>query len=224
VEAQANLERTLADLDTYFTEMTHHRRAHPTDDVASVIANGTVRGELISLPDAIGYYIISATAGHDTTSSTTSAGMWALAERPELLARLRAEPELIKQFIDESVRWASAVKHFMRTVSQDCEFAGQQLKKGDRVFLSYASGNRDEAVFVHPFEFDIGRKPGRHIAFGYGPHVCLGQHLASLEMRIFWEELIPRLGSVELAGAPRRVEANFVSGPKSVPIRFELIR
>jgi cytochrome P450 len=148
--------------------------------------------------------------------------MWALAERPELLQRLKAEPALVRQFIDESVRWASAVKHFMRTVSFDCEYAGQQLKKGDRVMLSYASANRDEAVFDHPFEFDIDRKPNRHVAFGYGPHVCLGQHLANLEMRIFWEELIPRLDEVRLDGAPSRVEANFVSGPKSVPIQFRM--
>jgi len=101
------------------------------------------------------------------------------------------------------------------------ELAGQKIAKGDWVMLSYLSGNRDEAVFENPFEFDIRRQPNKHIAFGYGPHVCLGQHLGRMEMRIFWEELLPRLQSVELAGTPAVTAATFVGGPKHVPIRYK---
>lgn len=222
VAAQLGLQKTIADMQTYFTELTLDRRRHPTGDVASVIANGTIQGEPIAIADAIGYYVIAMTAGHDTTSSTSSVAMWELAKRPGLLPRLRSDPSAIRPFIDESVRWATAVKHFMRTATRDVEFAGQQLRKGDLVMLSYHSANRDEAVFERPFDFDIDRQPGRHIAFGFGPHVCLGQHLAQMEMRLFWEELLPRLEMAELNGEPRRIEANFVCGPKSVPIAYRI--
>lgn len=222
VLAQAALQKTMVEMQAYFTQLTLDRRQHPTADLTSTIANGMIRGEPIGMGDAIGYYIISATAGHDTTSNTTSAAMWVLAERPDLLARLKAEPELVRPFIDEAVRWASVVKHFVRTATQDAEFAGQQVRKGDLVMLSYHSANRDEAVFDRPFEFDIDRNPNRHVAYGHGPHKCLGQHLANLEMRLFWEELLPRLEAVELNGEPRRTEANFVCGPKSVPIAYRL--
>jgi cytochrome P450 len=219
--AQAHLQQTMADLTAYFTELAHERRRNPTDDLATAIANGMPGGKLISIPDAIGYFIISATAGHDTTSSTTSAAVWALAERPQLLEQLRAGPEALKGHVEESVRWATAVKHFMRTATTDVEFAGSQIRKGDWIMISYASGNRDEAVFEHPFEYDISRPPNRHVAFGYGSHVCLGQHLGRMEMRILWEELLPRLKSLELDGTPARTRANFVCGPKSVPVRYQ---
>ena len=223
VRAQQALQSTMAQMTDYFVALIESRQRNPTSDLASVVANGRIHGAPISTGDALGYYIITATAGHDTTSSTTSVGMWTLAERPDLLQTLRADPSLIRAFIDEEVRWASPVKHFMRTATQDIEIAGQQVHKGDWVMLSYASGNRDEKVFDRPFEFDIHRKPNRHISFGYGPHVCLGQALGMMEMRIFWEELLPRLKSVELTGLPARMLSNFVCGPKAVPIRYEFI-
>lgn len=218
--AQANLQKVVNQLKNYFTDLTHARRQKPTGDLASAIANGEVNGELIDMESAIGYYIIAATAGHDTTSNTLSYAMWALAERPELLARLRTEPAAMRPFLDEVLRWGTPVKHFMRTATRDEIFAGAKVKKGDLVMLSYASANRDEDIFDQPFEFDIDRRPNRHLAFGYGPHLCLGQNLAMLELRTFFEELLPHLEAVELDGEPRRVAANFVCGPKSVPIHY----
>ncbi|CAN7540515.1 cytochrome P450 [Phenylobacterium sp. LjRoot219] len=206
----------------YFSQMIQDRRSHPRDDLASVIANGEIDGQPLGFPEAIGYYMITATAGHDTTSHTTAMGLWALAERPELLRALKADPSLIPAHVDESVRWATAVKHFMRTATADVELNGQQIAKGDWLMLCYASGNRDETVFDRPFEYDIQRAPNRHIAFGYGPHVCIGQHLGKMEMRIFWEELLPRLESLELAGQPALTAATFVSGPKHLPVRYKL--
>lgn len=206
----------------YFSAMIQDRRTSPRDDLASVIANGEIGGQPLGLPEAIGYYMITATAGHDTTSHTTATGLWALAERPELLRALKADPSLIPAHVDESVRWTTAVKHFMRTATADVELGGQQIAKGDWLMLCYASGNRDEAVFERPFEYDVQRAPNRHIAFGYGPHVCIGQHLGRMEMRIFWEELLPRLESLELAGVPALTAATFVSGPKHLPIRYTL--
>ena len=213
---------TLVEFMNYFNQVTEDRRQNPRDDLATVIANGEVRGEPIGHLEAMGYYVIVAAAGHDTTSNALAGGLWALCENPEQFAKLKSDPALIEGYIDESIRWTSPVKHFMRSAAQDTEVSGRKISKGDWLMMCYHSGNRDEAVFKDPFSFDIERSPNRHVAFGYGAHVCLGQHLGRMESRMFWEELLPRLESIELDGEPRRTEANFVCGPKSVPIRFKM--
>jgi cytochrome P450 len=211
----------IMDFSNYFRVLSEDRRKNPTDDLASLIANSRIDGQPISDLEAMSYYIIVAAAGHDTTSSSVGGAMWALAERPKELAKLRADPSLIPGLVDESIRWTTPVKTFMRTATADTEMAGRQLKKNDWIMLCYASGNRDEEVFEDPDDFRVDRKPNRHLAFGYGAHLCLGQHLAKMEMRILWEEMIPRLKSVELAGTPAMSEAVFVNGPKRLPLRFE---
>jgi cytochrome P450 len=222
-EAQAMaVQEVIADFFNYFNQLTEDRRARPREDVASVIANAQIDGQQISAFDAVSYYVIIATAGHDTTSSSTAGAMWALAERPAELAKVRANPALIGGLVDESIRWTTPVRHFMRSAAVDTTVGGQPVKKGDWFMLCYPSGNRDETVFEDPMEFRVDRNPNRHLAFGYGAHVCLGQHLAKMEMRILWEELLPRLTSLELGGTPKLSEANFVSGPKTVPIRYTL--
>lgn len=213
---------TVMDFMTYFNVMTEDRRRNPRNDLASVIANGAIRGQPLGHLEAMSYYIIAATAGHDTTSNTTAGAMWALAENPDQFAKVKARPELISSMIEESIRWETPVKHFMRTATADAEVAGQKIAKGDWLFLAYPSGNRDEDVFKDPFRFDVERSPNKHVAFGYGAHVCLGQHLARMEMKLLWEELLPRLDDVALAGVPKRTEAAFVCGPKSVPIQFKM--
>lgn len=212
----------ITDFFMYFRALSEARRANPTDDLASLIANAEIDGQPLSDLEAMSYYIIVATAGHDTTSSSTATAMWELAKNPAELAKLKADPSLIPGLVDESIRWATPVKTFMRTATEDLEFAGRSLKKNDWLMLCYASGNRDEEVFEDPYVFRVDRKPNKHLAFGYGAHVCLGQHLAKMEMRILWKELIPRLKSVELAGEPAMSEAVFVNGPKRLPIRFEM--
>ena len=216
------IQATLADFFHYFNALTEDRRARPRDDVASTIANATIDGQQISAFDAMSYYLIVATAGHDTTSSSTAGAMWALAERPAEFAKVRADPALIPGLVDESIRWTTPVRHFMRSAAADTTLRGQAIAKGEWLMLCYPSGNRDEEVFEDPYEFHADRSPNRHLAFGYGPHLCLGQHLAKLEMRILWEELLPRLKSVELAGEAKLSEANFVNGPKALPIRYAL--
>lgn len=212
----------VGDFFEYFTKMTEERRANPQDDVASVIANAKIDGEPIGHLEAMSYYVITATAGHDTTSSSTSGGLHALIENPDQLAKLKADPSLIPSAVDEMIRWATPVKHFMRTATEDYELRGQTIRAGDAVMLHYPSGNRDEEVFDDPNSFKVDRSPNKHIAFGYGPHLCLGQFLAKLEMRVLFEELIPRLGEVQLAGDPAWVQAAFVSGLKRLPIRYQL--
>jgi cytochrome P450 len=223
VKAQiAAIQEVVMDFIVYFNEMTEDRRAKPRQDLASVIANGKINGEPLGHLEAMSYYIIAATAGHDTTSSTTAGALWALAEAPDQWAKLKSDLSLIPSLVDESIRWVTPVKHFMRSATRDTELAGQKIAKDDWMLVSFPSGNRDEAVFDDPFKFKVDRSPNKHVAFGYGAHICLGQHLARMEMRILWEELLTRLESVELNGTPRNMEAAFVCGPKSVPIRFKM--
>jgi cytochrome P450 len=212
----------IQDFFAYFSALSARKRDNPTDDLGSLIANSKIDGNPISDFEALSYYIIVATAGHDTTSSSTGGAIWALAENPGELKKLKVDPSLIPGLVDESIRWMTPVKTFMRTVTEDTEFAGQALKKDDWLMLCYASGNRDEAVFEDPERFRVDRKPNKHLAFGYGAHLCLGQHLAKMEMRILWEEMIPHLDELELAGEPAMSEAVFVNGPKRLPIRFRM--
>ena len=220
-ERNAALAAVAGECYAYFTQLTAERRKNPRDDLASLFANGTVNGEPLGDVETFGYYVITATAGHDTTSNSTSAGMWALCEYPHLLRQLQGDPSLIAGFVEESIRWESPVKHFMRSPVRDTQIRGVDIKAGDWMMVNFASANRDEDIYENPFEFDITRKPNRHMALGFGAHTCLGQHLARLEMRIFWEELLQRLTHVEMTAPMTRVAANFVSGPKSLPIRFD---
>ena len=217
-----NVQQTVGELFAYFTAMSEDRRKIPREDLATVLANATIEGAPLGQFEALSYYIIAATAGHDTTSNTTAGAMWAMLENPDQLAKVKADPALIPGLIEESIRWVTPVKHFMRSATEDTELAGTKIAKGDWMMLCYPSGNRDEAVFADPFKFDIQRTPNRHVAFGYGAHVCLGQHLARMEMRILWEELLPRLDEIALDGQPKNMEANFVCGPKTVPVRFKM--
>lgn len=214
-----NMMEIVADFRAYFDRLTEERRHNPRNDVASLLASATIHGEPLGELQRLGYYIIIATAGHDTTSSSASTAMWALSRYPELLPRLKADPGLIPQFIEEAIRIATPVRHFMRTAMADTEIRGRAIRRGDWLMLCYGSANRDEEVFEHPFEFDIDRKPNRHLAFGLGAHVCLGQHLARLELRLLFEELIPRLQSVQQTGEMRMLSSIFVGGPKTLPLR-----
>lgn len=210
----------IADFESYFERLVEERRAVPRDDIATVLANATFEGEPLTAQALGSYFIILATAGHDTTSSSSATAMWALCRHPELLERVRAEPECIPAFVEETIRWAAPVRHFMRTATADTELRGRRIAKGDWLMLCYGSANRDEDVFERPFEFDIDRGSNKHVAFGMGVHACLGQHLARLEMRVLLEELVPRLEWVEAAGPMPMVAASFVGGPKHLPIRF----
>ena len=208
------------DFEGYFMKLAADRRANPRDDVATVIANAMIDGEPISDRNAAGYYIIVAAAGHDTTSASTAGAMWALAKDPEQFARIKADRSLLPGLIEEAIRWTTPVQHFMRTAAEDCEIGGQRIAKDDWLMLCYVSGNHDERAFPDPDRFDSSRSPNRHVAFGAGVHQCLGLHLARLEMRILFDELLDRIETVELAGTPKRASSTFVGGPKTLPIRF----
>jgi len=229
-QAQANdvdrgmeqIQAVLADFFMYFNAITEARRASPTADLATVIANGQINGEPISPFEAMSYYVIVATAGHDTTSSSTAGALWALCENPAELDKVKADPGLIPGLVEESIRWTTPVRHFMRSATADTQLRGRKIAAGDWLMLCYPSGNRDEEVFEDPFVFKVDRAPNKQLAFGYGAHLCLGQHLAKMEIRILWEELLPRLDDVSFAGEPRLSEGMFVNGPKRLPIRYRM--
>ncbi|MEZ0352969.1 cytochrome P450 [Mycobacterium sp. pR1184] len=213
----------LLDMFGYFNDVTASRREHPTEDLASAIANARVDGEPLSDIDTVSYYLIVATAGHDTTSATISGGMQALIENPDQLERLRGDLDLMSLATEEMIRWVTPVKEFMRTANQDTTVRGVPIAAGDSVLLSYVSGNRDEDVFDDPFRFDVGRDPNKHLAFGYGVHFCMGAALARMEVNSFFSELLPRLKSIELTGDPELVATTFVGGLKHLPVRYSLV-
>jgi cytochrome P450 len=209
----------LLDFFTYFTSLTASRREHPTEDLASAIANARIDGQPLSDLETMSYYVIIATAGHDTTSATIAGGLRALIDNQAELQRLRENPQLMGTATEEMIRWVTPVKEFMRTAIADTDVRGVQIAKGESVYLAYVSGNRDEEVFDDPFRFDVSRDPNKHVAFGYGVHFCLGAALARMEISSFFSELIPRLESIELAGTPQLVATTFVGGLKHLPIR-----
>lgn len=216
------LTAVVDDFEAYFTRISEDRRANPRDDFATVIATAKINGEPLPRLEQMGYYMIIATAGHDTTSSSTAGAIWELCDHPDQFAKLKADPSLISSMVEESIRWMTPVKHFMRSATRDTELRGRRIAKGDWLMLCYASGNRDEEVFDDPFTFQVDRKPNKQVAFGYGGHVCLGQHLARMEMRILFEELLPRLKSISRDGEATMTQAFFVNGPKKLPVRYEM--
>jgi cytochrome P450 len=212
----------LLDFFNYFMALTQSRREHPTEDLASAIANARIKGEPLSDMDTLSYYVIVASAGHDTTSAATAGGLLALLQNPDQLARLQADMSLMPTAVEEIIRWVVPVKEFMRTAQADTEVRGVPIAKGESVLLSYVSANRDEDVFADPMRFDVGRDPNRHLSFGHGVHFCLGAALARMEINSFFAELVPRIKSIELAGEPELMATTFVGGIKHLPIQVSL--
>jgi cytochrome P450 len=221
-DSTEDLLAVLADFFKYFGALTASRRETPTEDLASAIANGRLDGELLSDMDTLSYYVIIASAGHDTTKDAISGGLRALIENPGELTRLQNNMDLLPTAVEEMIRWTTPVKEFMRTAAEDTTVRGVPIAKGESVYLTYVSGNRDEDVFNEPFRFDVGRDPNKHLAFGYGVHFCLGAALARMEMNSLFSELVPRLESIELAGEPELSATTFVGGLKHLPIRYSL--
>ena len=218
-----SLAEVVEDFEAYFSDLSRRRREKPTDDVASLIANARIDGQPLPEFETNGYYIIIATAGHDTTSSTAAGGLLALIENPHEMAKLRADPDRhMATALNEIIRWVTPVRQFMRTATRDCSVGGVDIAEGESCALWYPSANRDESVFDAPFEFRIERRDAGHLAFGFGAHVCLGQHLARLELGILFRELLRRLDRIELNGEPLYSQASFVGGLKSLPIRYRM--
>src|SRR5262249_46966563 len=165
-----------------------------------VLASGQVNGAPMGTMETFGYYLITFTAGHDTTKNALAGGIRAFAENPDQFAALQRRPELVASAVEEVVRWTTPVNYMRRTAARDVELRGRKLPDGDHLVLFYASANRDEDVFADPFRFRIDREPNHHLGFGYGEHFCLGAHLARRSQRALFAELARRLESLEPAG------------------------
>jgi cytochrome P450 family 142 subfamily A polypeptide 1 len=198
------------------------RRESPSEDLMGVLVNAELDGE--GLTDDVLLYesMLLLIGGDETTRHVISGGVYQMLLEPERWQSLIADRSLIGSAIEEMLRWVSPIKNMARSATQDTELAGQQIRAGEKLLLLYPSANRDEVVFADPFTFDIRRTPNEHVAFGYGPHFCLGANLARLELKVLFEEMLDRLPGLELVDptdAPRLRPANFVSGFDSLPVR-----
>ena len=206
------------DMFAFGRRLAAQRRKEPKDDIITQLAF-----EPLTQREFDVYFVLLATAGNETTRHTITHGLLALLEFPDELARLRDDPSLGRTAAEEMLRWATPVHHFRRTAATDTELGGVEIKAGDKVTTWFVSGNRDESVFEEPGRFDVGRTPNPHMAFGPGGiHHCMGAHLAKMEVRIAFEELLSRTADIELAGPPERLRSNFFNGIKRLPVRVTL--
>ncbi|WP_033337848.1 cytochrome P450 [Catenuloplanes japonicus] len=215
--------QVMQNLFGYMYALTMARRAEPTGDLASAVSNGRIDGELIPEVEATSYHMMVAASGYESTAKALTGGMHALIAHPEQLARLRQNPDLIDSAVDEMIRFSSPVRHMMRTASADTEVAGARIRAGDWVLLSYPAANHDPKKFPDPDSFDVARpNAAGHLAFGFGPHHCLGAALARMEMRTLFRRLLPRLESVDHDGDAALTDTTFIGGFKSLPTRYRL--
>ena len=213
---------TVQEVWDYGNELKAQRVGGDGVDLVSMLANQMPEdGVPMSPQDFNNYFSLLVIAGNETTRHSISNIMVGLIENPDQLALLRDDPAKITSGLEEMLRWASPVYHFRRTAVRDVELGGKQIKEGDKVVMWFASGNRDAEVFEDPYRFDVTRLNVDHMTFGKGsPHLCLGNNLARMEIRLMYEELIPRLADIEFAGDVRRVRSNFVNGIKAFPVRI----
>lgn len=197
------------------------RRAEPArEDLTSFILGSDFGGKPMDDVDFAKFFVQLVTAGNDTTKTMLSSGLLALLQQRDQLDRLRVDPSLVPGAVEEILRWANPLHYFRRTATADTEIRGVPIRAGDKVAMYYTSANRDEDVFADPHRFDVERHPNLHLSFGIGPHFCLGVHLARLEGRVFFQELLATFPSIELAGEPVRVRSNLNNGLRRLPVRL----
>ena len=205
-----------------FQHASRRREQGPRDDLTDVILSADFGdGHHLSDAEFGAFFVQIFTAGQDTTQTMLAGGLLALLQHPEQLALLRREPARIPLAVEEILRWANPLHYFRRTATEDTELRGVTIKAGDKVAMIYTSANRDEDVFPDAQAFDITRDPNRHLSFGLAEHFCLGVHLARLEGRVFFEELLDRYSRIELAGVPVRVRSNLNNGLNTLPVSLK---
>ena len=213
------------ELYRYAERQAEQRRGCPTEDVISKLLAPTIDGECLTELQFKNLFVLMVSAGNDTTRYTMAGGLKALAERPEQFAALRqacidGDSDLVDSAVEEVLRWGTVTMHFRRTATQDVELRGQHIREGDKVVIWFSSANYDDRQFPDPFRFDIRRTPNDHVAFNLrSPHLCLGAQLARMELKVLFEELLPRLQSVEIDGPIERLRSNFICGMKRLPVK-----
>lgn len=213
-------QMAMMQLFAYANELAVDRKTCPREDLTTLLLQAQVDGEHLSESQYDSFVMLLSVAGNETTRNLISGGMLALFEHPEQRARLQRDPALLPTAVEEMLRWVSPVMAFRRTATKDTEIRGQRIREGERVWIWYASANRDEDVFPDADVFDVGRTPNEHLGFGIGPHFCLGSHLARMEIRIMFEEVLRRLPDIQLDGPVSRLRSNFINGVKHIPVRF----
>ncbi len=207
------------ELFEYAQRLAEARRGSGGDDIISKMLAPTIDGEPLTDQEFNNFFTLMVAAGNDTTRYSMAAGLLALLDHPDQLELVRARPELIEPAVEEMLRWSSVTMHFRRTATTDVELHGRHIRAGDKVVLWWISGDFDERHFPDPFRFDVTRTPNEHLAFGRGgPHRCIGEWLARLEMRVVVEELLPRVSDIRVAGPIQRLRSNFISGIKHLPV------
>jgi cytochrome P450 len=208
------------ELFEYGQRLADARRAEPQDDVVTQMLAPTMDGEPLTDLEFKNLFTLMVAAGNDTTRYSMAGGLLALLDHPDQLELLRARPELMPSAVEELLRWTSVTMHFRRTATRDVEVHGKRIRQGDKVVLWWISGDFDERQFADPFRLDLTRDPNEHLAFGRGgPHRCIGEWLARLEIRVTLEELLPRLADIQVAGPIERMRSNFISGIKHLPVQ-----
>jgi cytochrome P450 len=219
---EKTIEGARIELFQYFDAMSRERRAKPHEDIVSVVANGKVDGQPLNPVELLSYYLLLVVAGNETTRNAMTGGLLTFLEHPGEWRKLQRNAALLDPAVEEVVRWITPVIQFCRTATRDATLRGKKILAGQSACLFYASANRDEDVFEDPDVFRIDRIPNRHIGFGVGEHVCLGAHLARLELRTAFSMLRERLEHAELAGPVERARSSFVGGIKRAPMRWKM--
>ena len=216
-EAQS---KARADLFAYFRTLAEEKRAQPGDDMATALVHGTIDEAPLSQEQLDAYFMVLTVAGNETTRNLLSGGLEQLALQPEDFQRLRDEPGLVPVAVEEMVRWVSPIIQMRRTATEDTDLFGTPVQAGDKVVLYFASANRDERMFERPDLFQVDRKANPHMGFGFGPHFCLGVHLARIEAQIFFEEIARRLTRIEIDGLGERLPSNWFAGTTRLMVRW----
>jgi cytochrome P450 len=215
----------MPDLYAYAHLLAEEKRRRPGDDVMSILlAQVDDDGGRVSVEEFENMFWLFAVAGNETLRNGLPGACIALLEHPDEQARLRADPGLLSTAVEEMLRWWTPVMTFRRTASADCEVGGRRIRRGDKVVVSFSAANRDEAVFADPDRFDIERAPNPHLVFGHGPHFCLGAHLARVQMRALFAEVLDRTSALRAAGPPALLRSNFQRGVKRLPVAWTAAR
>ncbi|MYT29275.1 MULTISPECIES: cytochrome P450 [unclassified Streptomyces] len=205
----------------YAADVARQRRRAPADDIVSVLATAEADGERLSDAEFGQLWLLLVVAGNETTRHAISGGVQALLDHPDQLERLAADPGLLPSATEEILRWTTPIMQFRRTLTRDATLDGTLMREGDKAVLYYIAANQDDTVFTAPERFDITRDPNPHLAFGTGPHFCLGAALAREEIAVLLGALHPHLRRLRRAGEPVRLESNFMNGLKYFPVRFD---
>ena len=220
--ANQTIRRARGELHAYFQRLIEQRRSDPQDDLVSELSRARIHDRPLTEQQLLSYCELMVEAGNETTRNAISGGLLAFCEHRGEWEKLRGHPELLSDAVEEILRWVSPIAHFTRTATEDCEVRGATIRAGEQVALFYASANRDEEEFADPFAFHVDRDPNPHLAFGSGEHICMGAHVARIELETIFRHLLARLEWFEVSGPVQRLSSAVNGGLKHLPLRYRL--